>query len=84
MRPTDGADVMAYLIPTGGWTITGDDFDSITYDEGVEPITAKQFKEGFGKADAARKKAEQDLKSNRQAILNRLGITAEELKTILE
>jgi hypothetical protein len=83
MRPTDGADVMAYLIPTGGWTITGDDFDSIIYDEGVQPITAKQFEEGFAKADAARKKAEQDLKSNRQAILTRLGITAEELALLV-
>ena len=84
MRPTDGADVMAYLIPTGGWTITGDDFDSITYDEGVQPITAKQFEEGFAKAHAARIKAAQDLDTSRQAILDRLGITAEEAAILLK
>ena len=47
-----GGNVLEMLIPTGGWVITADDFDSIRYDEGVTPITKKQFTDGFAQYDA--------------------------------
>ncbi len=47
-----GVEVLNMLIPTGGWVITGDDFDSIIYDEGVEPVTKKQFVDAFAQYDA--------------------------------
>lgn len=78
-----GGEVLSMLIPTGGWVIYGDDFDSIIYDEGVKPITKKQFTDGFAAFDAW--KAEQDAAkaSAKSALLNRLGITAEEAALLL-
>ena len=77
------AEVLGMLIPTGGWVIYGDDFDSIRYDDGVVPVTKKQFDEGFAKYDAW--KAEQDATkaAHRQALLTRLGITEDEAKLFL-
>lgn len=82
-RIIDGADVMAYLIPTGGWTITGDDFESIRYDEGVQPITKKQFDDGFALAKTAKESQEIQNATVKAALLDRLGITADEAKLLL-
>jgi hypothetical protein len=78
-----GGNVLGMLIPTGGWVIYGDDFDSIRYDDDVKPITKKQFDDGFAQYDAWR--AEQDaLKAaNKNALLDRLGITEDEAKLLL-
>ena len=78
-----GGEVLSMLIPNGGYTIMGDDFQSIRYDEGVKPITKKQFDDSFAKYDAW--KAEQDAAkaTTKQAILDRLGLTADEAKLIL-
>lgn len=78
-----GADVLSMLIPTGGWVIVGDDFDSIRYDEGVTPITKKQFDDGFAAYDAWKTAKEADDKNRRNALLTRLGITAEEANLLL-
>lgn len=77
-----GSDVLSFLIPQGGWAITGDDYEGIEFLE-CEPITKKQFQDGFAQYDAW--KAEQDAAkaTQRQAILDRIGLTAEELQTIL-
>jgi hypothetical protein len=79
----NGGDVLGMLIPTGGWVIYGDDFDSIRYDEGVTPITKKQFTDGFAAFDAW--KAEQNAANAgaKAALLDRLGITAEEARLLL-
>ena len=37
-----GYEVLTMLIPNGGWTITGDDFEGIQFIE-AEPITKKEF-----------------------------------------
>ena len=76
-------DVLGYLRPNGGWVIWGQDFDTIRYDEGVKPITKKELDEGFAKYDAWKSKADADQETARQAILDRIGLTADELKTIL-
>jgi hypothetical protein len=78
-----GANVLSMLIPTGGWIIVGDDFDSIRYDEGVSPITKKQFDDGFAAYDAWQTAKEAEIKSQRDALLTRLGITAEEANLLL-
>lgn len=78
-----GPDVLSILIPTGGWVITGDDFDSIRYDEGVTPITRKQFDDGFVQYDAWKAQQELEKTTQRQALLNRLGITEDEAKLLL-
>jgi len=77
-----GADVLGMLIPTGGWVISGDDFDGITFIEAT-PITKVEFEAGFAKFDAW--KAEQDAKASAEkaALLAKLGITADEAKLLL-
>jgi hypothetical protein len=83
MNTISGGDVLDMLIPTGGWVITADDFNSIKYDNGVEPITKTQFEAGFGQYDAW--KAEQDaIKATaKAALLTQLGITEEQAKLLL-
>jgi hypothetical protein len=78
-----GGDVLSMLIPTGGWVIYGDDFDSIRYDEGVTPITKKQFTDGFAKVDAFNAEQEASKATAKAALLDRLGITADEATLLL-
>jgi hypothetical protein len=78
-----GSDVLSMLIPTGGWVITADDFDSIRYDEGVTPVTKKQFTDGFAAFDAWKAQQDQAKSNEKAAILDRLGITAEEAALLL-
>ena len=78
-----GGQVMEYLIPTGGWVIVAEDFDSIRYDEGVEPITKKQFDDAFKKVEKAEAdKIAADLLA-KNALLAKLGITEDEAKLLL-
>ena len=78
-----GGEVLTMLIPTGGWVITGDEFESIRYDDGVKPLTKKQFENGFAQYDAW--KAEQDAAqaAAKATLLARLGITEDEAKPLL-
>jgi hypothetical protein len=78
-----GAEVLRFLIPTGGYYISNNDFDTIIYDEGVKPVTRAQFEAGFAQYDAW--KAEQDIvKAQAKAeLLERLGITADEARLLL-
>lgn len=77
-----GSEVLSMLIPQGGWVIVGDDYEGITFLE-CEPITKEQFEAGFAQYDAW--KAEQDATkaAQKQALLNRLGITEDEAKLLL-
>ena len=77
-----GGEVLSMLIPNGGWVITGDDYDGIQFLE-CEPVTKKQFTDGFAQYDVW--KAEQDATKAAQkaALLTRLGITAEEAQLLL-
>jgi len=78
-----GVEVLNMLIPTGGWVITGDNFDSIIYDEGIKPITKKQFDDAFAKYDDWKIQQEADKVQAKSALLERLGITADEAKLLL-
>jgi hypothetical protein len=76
-----GAEVLGMLIPTGGWVISGDNFEGIQFLE-AKPITKKQFTDGFAQYDAW--KAEQDAAKAqaKAALLERLGLTQEEFNTL--
>jgi hypothetical protein len=79
-----GADVLKMLIPDGGWVIAGDDFDGIQFID-CEPITKKQFEDGFAQFDNW--KAEQDAakaakKAAAEAKLVALGLDADDLKAL--
>lgn len=77
-------EVLRYLIPTGGWVLVGDEFEGIDFVE-CEPITKKQFEDGFAKFDAAKAKQEADqaqAKEAAQAKLAALGLTTDDLKAL--
>ena len=79
-----GADVLGMLISTGGWVITGDDYEGIQFIE-CEPITKAQFQAGFAQYDAWQ--AEQDAekaaaKKAAEDKLVALGLTAEDLRAL--
>ena len=76
-------EVLSILRPNGGYVIWNNDFDTIRYDDGVQPITKKEFDETFKKLDEI-KQAEAAAKAGaRQALLDKLGITEEEAKLLL-
>jgi hypothetical protein len=77
-----GAEVLSLLIPNGGWIITGDDWDGVEFIEAT-PITQAQFEAGFAQYDA--NKAEQDAKAvaDKAALLAKLGMNQDDLKTLL-
>ena len=80
-----GVEVMEYLIPVGGWTITENDFDSIIYDKGVTPITKKQFDDAFKIVDELKiqkEEAAKKAKAAAEAKLTALGLTREDLKAL--
>lgn len=77
-----GAQVLEMLIPTGGWVISGDDFDGIQFIE-AKPITEAEFKAGFAKVDAWKAAQVAETAAAKSALLNRLGITAEEAQLLL-
>jgi hypothetical protein len=79
-----GYEVLEMLIPSGGWYISGDEYEGIQFLE-CEPITKKQFTDGFAKYDAW--KAQQDAdkataKAAAQAKLAALGLTVEDLTAL--
>jgi hypothetical protein len=77
-----GADVLKMLLPDGGWVISGDDYEGITFLE-CEPISKAEYEAGFAQYDAW--KAEQDAAKATQkaALLDKLGITEDEAKLLL-
>ena len=77
-----GSDVLTMLIPNGGWVISGNEYIGITFLE-CEPITEKQFLDGFFQYDAW--KAEQDATTAaaKAALLAKLGITEDEAALLL-
>ena len=78
-----GSDVLIMLCPNVEYTIYGDDYDSIIWHKGTAAITKAKFEAGFAQFDAW--KAEQDAAqiAAKAALLDRLGITADEAKLLL-
>lgn len=77
-----GYEVLEMLIPEGGWTIYGDDFEGIIFD-GKLPITKKQFTDGFAKVDAFKAEKDATKATAKAALLERLGITENEFRSLL-
>jgi hypothetical protein len=79
-----GSDVLKMLIPAGGWSIIGNDYDTIEFIT-CDPISKKEFQDGFAQFDAWQ--AEQDAakaaaKAAAQAKLAALGLTVEDLQAL--
>jgi hypothetical protein len=74
--------VLGMLIPDGGYVQSGEDFEGVQFID-CKAITKKQFLDGFEQFDAW--KEEQDAKkaASKQAVLDKLGVTAEEAALLL-
>ncbi len=77
-----GADVLRMLIPNGGYIITGDDFEGIQFLE-CDPITKSEFQAGFDLVDAYKLQQAQTKAAEKAALLEKLGITADEAALLL-
>ena len=76
------ANVLNMLIPDGGWIIYGNEWDGVQFIE-AKPITKDEFDAGFAQYDAW--KAAQDAKAatDKAALLAKLGMSEDDLKTLL-
>ena len=75
-------DVLSFLLPEGGWVLRGEEYEAIEFIE-CEPITKEQFEAGFAQYDAWKAEQEATKAAKKAALLDRLGITAEEAKLLL-
>lgn len=75
-------EVLEMLIPTGGYYSVGEDYEGIVFLE-CEPITKKQFTDGFAQFDKLKADQAAAKETARAALLARLGITAEEAQLLL-
>lgn len=77
-----GAEVLTMLIPNGGWIIKGDIFEDIEF-LGCEAITKAEFSAGFDQYNSWKLQQDQEKATTKTALLDRLGITADEAKLLL-
>lgn len=76
-------EVFQYLRSQGGWVVYGDDLAAAIYDEGIKPITQKEFDDAKAIVDAEIEAAETAKEAKKAALLDRLGITVDEAKLLL-
>jgi len=77
-------EVLAMLIPNGGYVAVGTEYEGIEFID-CEPITKKQFTDGFAQFEAYKAKQEADklaAKTAAQAKLAALGLTTDDLKAL--
>ncbi len=77
-----GDQVLTFLIPNGGWCISGDDYEGIQFLD-CEPISKAEFEAGFAQYDAWKAEEDSAKATQKAALLDRLGITEEEAKLLL-
>lgn len=77
-----GSEVLAFLIPTGGWTMVGHEYEGIDFID-CEPITKKQFEDGFAAYETFKAQQEATKAAEKAALLAKLGITEDEAKLLL-
>jgi len=75
-------EVLAMLIPQGGYIQVGQEYEGIQFLE-CEPITKEQFEAGFAQYDAWKAQQDAAAAAAKQALLDRLGITADEARLLL-
>jgi len=76
------AEVLRFLMPEGGYTAMGEDYEGIDFVE-CASITKADFEAAFAKCDAAKIAAAKKTESAITAILSRLGLTLDEFKLLL-
>jgi len=79
-----GSDVLTMLIPNGGWILTGNDYEGIQFLQ-CEPITKKQYTDGFAQYDAWKTEkdaAKATAKASAESKLAALGLTTDDLRAL--
>ena len=76
------SEVLGFLIPNGGYYAVGDEYEGIQFLE-CEPITKAQFTAGFAQYDAWKVQQDAQTQTKKDALLAKLGITADEAKLLL-
>jgi hypothetical protein len=74
--------VLSMLIPNGGYVQVGEDYEGIQFLE-CEPITKAEYEAGFAQYDAWKAQQDAAKAAAKTALLDRLGITADEAKLLL-
>lgn len=74
--------VIEMLIPQGGWVIAGEEYEGIQFID-CAPISKKEFQDGFAKFDAWKASQEASKSKAREEILAKLGLTADEVASLL-
>ncbi len=77
-----GSDVVAMLIPNGGWVTRGNEYEDIEFIE-CEPITKAQFEAGFAQYETWKTEQDAIKAAQKAALLDRLGITEDEARLLL-
>lgn len=76
-------EVLAYLRPNGGYVSVGENYDGITFEANCEPFTKAEYENAFNLVDMAKAQQAAEGEAKKQALLDRLGITAEEARLLL-
>jgi len=77
-----GFEVLEMLCGQTGWTIYGEEYENIIWGEAT-PITKKQFADGFAAVKALRIEQAKTKETQKTALLQQLGITADQAKLLL-
>lgn len=80
-----GSQVLDLLCPAGGWIISGDDFENITWVDDRPRCTKAEFEAGFAKVETAKAQAQAQAtaaKAAAEAKLAALGLTSDDLKAL--
>lgn len=78
-----GYEVLEMLLPQGGWIFTEGDFDNIVWVDDRPRCTKEEFLNGFAVYDAWKAHEEASKAEAKAALLERLGITADEAALLL-
>lgn len=81
---SDAIKVLNMLLPNGGWVLEGDSYEGIKFIE-CEPVTKKQFEDGFKQYDSWKTQQNAELEAKKIAAeskLAALGLSLEDLKAL--
>ena len=82
LNMSKSSDVLQMLIPTGGWVTSGHDYEGIQFID-CEPITKAQFDKGVVDYDAWIAAKQAQAAADKAALLAKLGMNEDDLKTLL-
>lgn len=78
----DYAKCLVFLKPTSEWSLNGNDYDSLEWLSDESKPTEQEIIDAWPAAKAAYEAKLAAREAEKQAILDRIGLTAEELKKI--